>query len=209
MNLKRVSEPLYEPISADDVKLHLRVDSDMEYGYIQALITVARMHVESVCLRTLMPTTWELQLDAWPDTRMIRLPMPPLRSVTSITYVDRAGTTHAMSVDDYVVDTWSEPGRIALRSASWPMAQLREVAGVRIRYLAGYADALTSNSSKEQITAARNAVPALAKHAIKLLVGHLYENREEVVIGQGLTMAQTPMGVNYLLASMRYSVKEW
>jgi uncharacterized phiE125 gp8 family phage protein len=209
MIAKRLAETLYEPISVDDVQMHLRIDGDVEYGYIQALITAARRHVEDVCLHTLMPTTWEAQLDTWPN-RIFTLPMPPLRSVVSITYVDRAGATDAVNANAYQVDTWSEPGRVTLRSgASWPALTLQENAGVRIRYVAGYADVLTTNSTQVEITAARKAVPALAKHAMKLLIGHLYENREEIVVGQGLTPTQVPMGVNTLLASMRYEAKEF
>lgn len=52
-------------------------------------------------------------------------------------------------------------------------------------------------------TAGRNEVPAVYLAAMKLIIGHLFENREEVVIGSGLTASQLPVGVSNLLAPTR------
>lgn len=200
MNLIRVTQPLYEPCSVDEMKLHMRVDGDVEHGYIQSLIIAARKHVEDVLSRTLMGSEWELHLDRWPGSKA-ELPMAsPLRSISSVTWLNTSDAPTVISSSSYYAETGREPGRIVLRNgASWPgNANLREVSGVRIRYLAGYADALTT-SSTAQIAAARNAVPETFRAAIKLIVGHLYENREAVVVGAGLTGAQIPLGVDALL----------
>lgn len=53
-------------------------------------------------------------------------------------------------------------------------------------------------------TAGVEEVPAAYKHAMLLIIGHLFENREEVVIGSGLTASQLPMGVSNLLAPTRH-----
>jgi uncharacterized phiE125 gp8 family phage protein len=204
MNLKRVTEPLYEPLSVDDLQAHLRVDSDADYPYIQSLIMVAREHVEDETGQTLMPTTWELQMDTWPTALAFELPMAPLRSVTSIKHVTDAGAETVFSSSNYIVDAWASPGRVALvDGATWPSDDIRSVGGVRVRFVAGYADMLDVNSTVVQVAAARNAIPERARHAMRLIVGHLYENREQVVMGAGLVPAQLPMGVSYLLMPMR------
>jgi len=239
MSLQRVAEPLYEPISVDEARAHLRVDGDEDYGYIGGLIAAARAHVEDELRRTLMPTEWQLQLDDWPGRttetllspltviagvnsqsaymplqvasamdrmpgRLLELPMAPLRSVTSVKYVDANGVEATFASTNYTVDAWSAPGRIALnRMAVWPGVQLLPVGGVRVRFVAGYADLLTAASPQTDITAARNAVPERYKAAIKLIVGHLYENREEVMVGAGIVASQLPLGVHKLLMPTR------
>lgn len=57
---------------------------------------------------------------------------------------------------------------------------------VKVTYVAGYG-------------ATDSFVPEVFKHAIKLMIGHFYENREEVVVGSGLTASQIPLGVERLL----------
>ena len=42
-----------------------------------------------------------------------------------------------------------------------------------------------------------------ARAAIKLTVGHLYENREQVIVASGLAPVDLPLGVDALLATWR------
>ena len=111
-----------------------------------------------------------------------------MQSVTSISYTDIDGVTQTVSSGDYLVDTDSEPGRIVLKTGkSWPSVQLKEIAGVRIRYVAGW-------------TAAANVLPNIT-HAVRLLVGHWFENREQTMTGVNIT--DIPMGVDDLLMPSR------
>ncbi len=203
MNLQRISGPLHEPISVDDLMMHSRIDSDAEYTYVQSLIAAAREHVEDELRRTLMPTTWEWTLDNWPCVPLA-IPRAPLRSIVSIKYTDEDGVEATYSASNYFIDTASEPGRLMLKpDASWPSVTLQAIAGVKIRFVAGYADALDEDSTQAEITAARNATPIRARQAIRLIAAHLYENREEVTMGAGLTPAQLPLGVSALLMPLR------
>ena len=202
LNLRRVAQPLYEPISVDEALMHARIDNDVERGYVSGLIRAAREYVEEVSWRTLMGTEWEYALDAWPGERVLNLPRSPLRSITQVDYVDADGNALVLAAGNYVVDTISEPGRLGLkRDGAWPSVTLQAYAGVRFQYVAGYSDVLTSNSTPEQLAAARAAVPAPFIHAIKLLVGHFYENREEMVSGAIPTRLQ--FGVDALLSPLR------
>ena len=222
LNLRRVASPLYEPISVDDALMHARIDNDVERSYVIGLIRVAREYVEDVTWRTLMGTEWDVGLDSWPNTvpppyagveQALALnlwpvrggwgmPRAPLRSVTSITYVDDTGGTNTFPLSNIVVDTLSEPGRISLkRSVAWPSVILVPVGAIKIRFVAGYSDVLTNASTPEQLAAARAACPAAAIHAIKLIAAHLYENREETVTGT--IIASLPMGVDALLSPLR------
>lgn len=190
MALTLVTGPVVEPVSVSEAKAHLRVDISDDDALIGSLITAARTHVEQHLRRALVTQTWDLVLDGFPG-RELRLPLPPLASVTSVTYTDDEGGAGSVDAGEYVVDTDREPGRVVLRSGgTWPAVTLRAAAGVRVRFVAGYGNAA--------------AVPGPIKQAILLLVGTLYENREETLVAQGVTVMRLPFGVQALL--MPYKV---
>lgn len=133
-------------------------------SYISDLITTARERVELDEERKLVTQTITLKLDAFPSENEIGLPLP-IQSVTSIKYQDTADAQQTFDAASYLVDAYSEPGRIALASSqSWP-STYGEVGDVEIIFIAGYGD-----------TAAD--VPLTSRQAMLLLVGDLYEHRE-------------------------------
>jgi uncharacterized phiE125 gp8 family phage protein len=208
MALKLVTAPAVEPISLAEAKAHLRVDHADDDATIDFLIAVARSHLDAVSGwmgRALINQTWDMVVDAFPTVAAscwcgtatpttgvaaIRLPWPPLQSVTSVKYYDSAGVQQTMPATDYAVDTYSEPGWI-IPATGWPTTQATANA-VTIRFVAGYgANALT--------------VPAPIRHAVLLLVGHYYENREQVLINPvgAATALELPLGVTHLLNPYR------
>ena len=194
MTLKLITAPATEPVTSSEAKSHLRVDTTADDTLIGTLITAARQHVENHLRRALITQTWELVMDAFPAGDVIRLPRPPLVSVTSIKYTDVAGSESTFSSAAYVVDTDSTKGRVVLKSGeSWPSDTLAAANGVRVRYVAGYGSAA--------------AVPNPIRQAVLLLIGTLYENRESVLVAQGVTVAQLPFGVEALL--MPYRIFGW
>lgn len=176
LTLTVVTPPASEPVLLADAKDHLRVDDVNSDAQIATLIQVAREEVESFLGRALMPQTLRLNLDCFPGllwgTRMrmvgacqqIELPMPPLASVSSITYVDTDGATQTLDPSLYIVDANSEPARIRPSYGNeWP-ATREQINAVAITYTAGYANA--------------TAVPAAIKQAILLIIGENFINRE-------------------------------
>lgn len=190
MKLTLVTAPTAEPISVTEAKSHLRVDISADDTLIGTYITAARQYAEQHLWRALVTQTWDLVLDYWPMGSRIEIPWPPLQSVTSVTYTDDNGDTSTYSSANYIVDTYGEPGGIVLKStASWPSATLQEVNAVKVRFVAGYG--------------AASAVPEPIKSAIKLLVGTLYENREDVQNAPGIVVTSLPFGVQSLLMPYR------
>lgn len=188
----RITEPSVEPVSATEAKLHLRIDHTTEDTYIGSLIKAARMHVEDIVGRALITRTYTAKLDTWP-TREFRLPYPPLVSVTSIKYTDEDNVTATVSASDYTVDTYSEPGRVVLKStATWPSVTLADTNGVEIIWTAGYG-------------AAGSNVPEVFRQAILLLVAHWYENREAVAVAQGISVTPVPLAFESLILAQRAS----
>jgi len=178
--------PAAEPISTADAKLHLRVDVSDDDDYIDALVSAARKRLEQEAGVALITQTLEMHLDAFPaDGGAITVLRPPLQDVSSITYIDSNGDEQTWSSDDYRVDTKSWPGRITpAYNEVYPTT--REITGaVTITFLAGYG-------------AAGSAVPQDLIHALKMLIGHWYENREDVITGT--ITSKVPKAFDWLIA---------
>ncbi len=181
-------QPAEEPVSLAEAKLHLRIDHNDEDTQIASLITAARIHCEDIARRAFVTRTYRADLWRWHD--LIALPYPPLASVESIVYIDQAGQQHTLDSSVYGVDTHAEPGRIYLaQNQVWPATVLRDYAPIQITYTAGYGDA--------------EDVPETYKAAIKLYLAHLYENREAVVVAQGVSMTRLHDALDALLLTDR------
>lgn len=177
-----------EPVTLAEAKLHLRVDHSVDDDYIEdELIIAARQYVELHCRRTLMKTTYRLTLDRFPsDSRggVIRLPNPPLLSVSSITYIDNAGDSQTVTSTDYRVDVYKEPGEIEpAYGKTWPSTRTLTGA-VTVNYVAGYSDSSTPAT-------ARLAVPACLRQAVKLVIEDMYRSRGTNVIGGNVNKLDT------------------
>jgi len=158
------------------------------YGYEDTLllgwITAARKWAEKYQNRAYITQTWELYLREFPNCDFIRMPWAPLQSIASLKYYETDETENTMSASYYHVDIKEEPGKIVLAYGQvWPTTTLRTVNGVIIQYIAGYGDAAAD-------------VPDETKLALKMIVGHFYENRE-MTLPQKL--ATIPLGVKSLL----------
>lgn len=190
MILRVTTQPAVEPLTVSEVKTHLKIDVSAEDTLLAGYLTAARMQCELEARRAFVTQTLQLKLEAWPWGEEICLPRPPLQSVTSVVYVDSDGNSHTVSAADYIVDTASEPGRLILAyGLGWPGATLQPGPAITITYVAGYGAAAD--------------VPATYKQAILLAVGHFYENREQIIVQAGVTVAQLPWGVSALLMTDR------
>jgi len=142
--------PRAEPLHVEDAKLHLRVTETDSDALIRSLITAALGYAEMFTRRQFVTATLRLTLDAFPA--VIRLPRPPLASVTSIQYTDIDGVTQTLSSSDYQVDGRSEPARIQpAYGESWPSTR-RELNAVTVTYVAGYATPVSVDASANTLT---------------------------------------------------------
>lgn len=192
-SLALVTAPASEPLLRTEAKLHLRVDSSFtdDDSLIDALITAARQHVENHTRRALVTQTWDLSLDGFPACNEIAVPLPPLQSVTSVKYTDSGGTVTTWGTSNYLVDVAHQPGRIVpAYGVYWPVFTPSPSNPVTVRFVTGYG--------------AAGAVPEAIKAAMKLLIGHWYENREAVAGNSNSTaLAPVPLAVEALLAPYR------
>lgn len=165
MPLRQTVPSTEEPLTLDDAKAHLRVDFTAEDPYIAGLISAARGWIEQETAQALATQDWELTLDAFPPyTHPIELQIAPIQSVLSVKYTPYGGTEQTWPPDNYVVDVFSRPGRIAPVSG-WPGDQLVPLNGVRIALRCGYGAAAE--------------VPDVVKEAMRLLIAYWYVYRED------------------------------
>jgi uncharacterized phiE125 gp8 family phage protein len=168
-----ITAPTKKPITREEVKDWLRIDHVEEDGEIDDLITMATEDVEAYTGRALITQTHDLYLDYFPrDNRPVKVPKPPLQSITSITYTDSNGTSGTtFASTKYVVDTVSEIGRIGLKSGeTWP-STYDEINAVTIRFVCGYGTT-------------QDTVPAKIKQRMKILISELYTHREIYMVGR-------------------------
>jgi len=170
-SLTCTAAPAAEPLTTAQAKSHLVVEQDFtdDDTIIGLMITAARAHIENVTGRQIYTATWVLRMDAFPA--VIEVPKPPLQSVTSVAYVDTTGASQTLTVTtDYTVDIYSTPGRIVpAYGCSWP-STYGHVNDVTVTYVAGYG-------------ATDASYPAPIIHALKLILGELYEHRERFIVG--------------------------
>lgn len=196
-SIQQTTPPGGEPISLEEAKAHLRVTSASEDSLIASLISAARQHAEDFTRRQLMTATFVQRMDRFPSEfsgavrsscrNPIRVYRPPLQSVASITYIDTAGVTQTWAAERYKVDPQDEPGRIVpAYGYSYPDTR-DEINAVTITFDAGYSSA--------------DDVPKPIRQALLLMVGELFERREEG--HAAVAIHAVPLGVKALLGPYR------
>jgi len=169
MRLEQSTAPTIEPVTLAETKNFCRIDENRDDALVDGLIEAARVYVETKTGRQLIDATWKLYLPDFPS--IIRLPRPPLDSITSITYVDSDGVTQTESATIYTADTKSEPAIVhEAYGQSWSTHRGDEDDSVIITYKAGYGSAVTD-------------VPKALRIGVMMLVNHWYDNRQVVVTG--------------------------
>lgn len=160
-----VTGPASEPVTLAEAKAHLRVDGTDEETLISSLIVATRQYAERYMRRALINQTWRYDADQFEDR--IQLWPAPVSSITSVTYVDSAGSTVTVSSSDYQADLAAEPAILmpSYAAAVWPLARPSSLGSIRVTFVAGYGSSASS-------------VPTGIKQAILLLIGHWFANRE-------------------------------
>jgi uncharacterized phiE125 gp8 family phage protein len=169
-----VTEPTSEPVTLLEVKEHLRIDHNDDDDLLTRYIPAARRQAENNMKRQIMPATWKIIFDDFPNsTAEIELPRGDLSTVTSdvsIEYVDSNNSTQTVNATAYNVRYENRPLGTVVPSYgnSWPSDVLSDPPGsVRITYNSGYLN--------------KQSVPEDIKLWIKFKVGDMYECKETVV----------------------------
>ena len=185
-----ITAPTEEPLTIGEANAHLRLDTADDEAMVYSLLTTARLKVEQDTGRALVSQTWDFYWDDVPHGASFLLPKAPLQSITSITSYNDAGTGAVLNSTNYVVDAVSEPGRVLLSATgAWP-SDVRDYNAFVVRAVCGYG--------------AASAVPRPLVQAMLLLMGSLYEHREQVLITQFAgQFIEVPFGYTQLITPYR------
>lgn len=168
------------PVSISDLKDHLSIEDSEFDNLLTAYRLSAIQFVEKESGRCLMPQTWEVFKQCF--NKILILPKGPVTSVTSIKYYDSNNTQQTYDSSNYRLIQGNTKSFIELDwNATIPDLYDRQDA-VTIRYVAG-----------------SSTVNDLAIHAIKLLVGGWFNNREGELTGT--ISKELELGVSRLIAN--------
>ena len=190
IRLITITGPATAVLTTAEAKTHLRVTHSSDDTYIDGLVDTARTIVESRSGWKMFTQTLELRADSFNEKGLadptakdiIGLRVAPVASITSIKYYNTADSDTEISNTDYWTDLLGVPCRLQIKN-SWPSTNER-IGNVRIRLVAG---------------TVKDKIPEHLLLAVKLLVGHWYENREETITGTQINTI--PEGVNRIIFS--------
>ena len=185
MGIKRTISPASEPVTLTEAKAHLRIDHTDDDTYITALISAARGSAEEYTQSSFFTQTWVKS--KWFFSEMIALPRGPVASITSVKYYDQSNTLQTLDAANYFLTSPDITSYLQEIVSGWPSSLYDRADAVQIEYVTGFASV--------------NDIPQDIKHAILMIVGHLYENRQDVVVGSQVN--SMPQSSKYLLTPYR------
>ncbi|MEO7494715.1 MAG: hypothetical protein ABIT83_17515 [Massilia sp.] len=131
-----IAGPVNMAVSLEDARNSARrngTDSDAE---IEVQVRAFTGEAEHETGRSIIHRTHRVTLDRFNGA--IRLPAPPVASVTVVKYFDVDGAEQELDPDDYLVDRESEPGYIVpAPGRAWPATQER-INAVTVELICGY-----------------------------------------------------------------------
>jgi uncharacterized phiE125 gp8 family phage protein len=187
----RTVAPAVRPVSLEEAKDHVgAAEYDDDDRKIESCLNDAVEYIDGYkgLGQALITQTWKVNLCGWPCDG-IRLPLGPVQSVATVKYYNSVNSQATLSTTNYALYTDALGPYIGwLHGYSVPTLYPRADA-IEVTFVAGYGD-----EPKD--------VPAPIRRAILLLVGHWFENRETVNVGQ--TVTEVPLGVAALLGPYRH-----
>lgn len=162
MALKLITAASVLPVSLAEAKLACRFDgSELDSDITEMIVDAANLTAHEGG-KELTQRTFEVSWDAFPDA--VELTRIPVASITSVKYVDTAGVLQTLDPSAYALDNADDNGFayvVPAYGTEWP-ATRDEINAVRVRYVAGYADAAS--------------VPSHLKRQVKIFVAMMLDD---------------------------------
>jgi uncharacterized phiE125 gp8 family phage protein len=182
--LQLLEAPAAAPVLLAEVKAQLRIEHPDDDLMIDRLIktAVAYTDAKGALGHAMITQKWGQWVNSVPP-QYVRLAMGPLIEVTAVQYYDIDGALQTDTLSNYEITGTDFTTLIGPKSGfNWPVTQDRADA-IRIEYTAGYG-------------ATSASVPETLRHAMMLLIGHWYDNRENTMMDE---LSNIPYGFDMLV----------
>jgi uncharacterized phiE125 gp8 family phage protein len=169
-DVSMVTPPDGTAIEIADAAAFLRQTDPTELEAIAGFVAAATELAQEFCGQQFIRATRLQKFDCWGDLVREGLAYPPLVQVTSVKYLDEAGSEQTLNTALYSVHSTKKPGRIEpAYNATWPSHQ--GVSGaIRVTYICGYGLAASD-------------VPATIRTALMQMVRAMYDPPDDSTAG--------------------------
>jgi uncharacterized phiE125 gp8 family phage protein len=177
-----ITPPATRLLSLADAKEHLRVDGTADGGLIEGYILAAEGHLDGhagIMGRALITQTWRAEWANWP-AYYLALPFPDVQSA-AVQYYDADNVLRTLAAEQYRLIEGARGSMLEWDDSFASPSLYSRSDAIRVDMVCGYGDAASD-------------VPTDIIHAVKLLIGAWYENRENTAIG--VSVAELPESVN-------------
>lgn len=186
--LELVDAPTTTPITLAEVREQLRIEHNDDDALLVRLISVAVAYTDVAgALGHAMITQKWAQWFAPNPGMSVNLTLGPVQSVTAVKYYDADNVLQTDTLTNYQVVGTEFATSVAPKAGfNWPTTYDRSDA-IRIEYEIGYGDTKAD-------------VPQTIRHALLLLIGHWYDNREQSGMDE---LSNIPFGFDALIGMHR------
>ena len=182
--LELLEAPAVTPVSLAEVRRQLRIEHEDDDLLLVRLINVATAYtdVQGALGHAMISQKWGQWVDSTPPAS-VKLILGPVLQVNAIKYYDTNGDLQTDTLNNYEVLGTSFATTVGPKEGfNWPVTQDRSDA-IRIEYTIGYGETVAD-------------IPETIRHALMMLIGHWYENRETTMMDE---LSNVPYGFDALI----------
>lgn len=170
LDLELVAAPTEALLTAAELRDHCDLDTAEFDELLAGYLAAATAHLDGwagILGRALATQTWKLYLRKFP-AKTLRLPLPPLQSVSGITYLDPDGATQTLAASVYTVLAGERAEVELAYGQSWPAIRTQSRA-IAVTFVCGWAKSGDAWPAKV----------APIRHALKLMVRAMFDGKDD------------------------------